>query len=342
MLRTREEYGGFLPLELKSTGEYYSYDKNNMIRLNCAKAGISILLDTMKVNKIYIPYYLCPNVCKEIENHKKEVIYYRLDNNLLPESIPDDAGNCIYLVDYFGIMDSKISAFADQFQFSKIIMDNSHSFYHKPIMKENIYNIYSCKKFFGVPDGAYLIAKHLEVMKLKKTFSSENAQYLLKCLEHGTNYCYKEKKGVDNLISENYGSMSVLAEKILSSIDYEFVKCQRINNLRIYEEAFANINSIEIENESVPYMYPLNVGANIKKALVEQKIYVPTLWGHLLQNANKESLEFRLSDETIFLPLDQRYNETDIKYVIWEVQKALQSVKMLYKKEKRILKWSED
>lgn len=43
-----------------------------------------------------------------------------------------------------------------------IILDNTQSFFQKPI--SGIDTIYSCRKYFGVPDGAYLSTNILLMM----------------------------------------------------------------------------------------------------------------------------------------------------------------------------------
>ena len=316
MERTRREYGGFLPLELNKRNEYYQYDNTQMQRFNCAKAAVDRVLRYIDADKVYVPYYLCPNVCKEIERHPAEVCYYYINNNLLPESLPDEPGICIYLVNYFGVMDKAITEYAGKFEKAWVIIDNCHSFFQKPIMGKRFFNVYSCKKFFGVPDGAYLIGEDIDSRDIKEVYADEKAVYLIECLEHGTNYCYAKKKSVDHAIAEKYEGMSVFAQHILMSIDYDAVKCQRHENFSLYEEVFATSNMLVCEEESTPYMYPLNIGKNIKKQLVEQKIYVPTLWASTLKEQFKGKLEYRLADETIFLPVDQRYGKNDIQYII--------------------------
>ncbi len=316
MKRTHNEYGGFLPLELNEGEEYFQYDESQMRRFNCAKAAVNYVIESVFPKIIYAPYYLCPNVCKEIEHHDSEIRYYHIDEDLTPCDLPDKEDTCIYLVNYFGIMDAAIMQCAKRFEKAMVIIDNSHSFYCKPFIANRIYNIYSCKKFFGVPDGAYLVAANLEGKELEATYSSEHAQYLLECHEHGTNYCYNKKKEVDSLIAEKYGGMSILAKRILEAIDYEAVREKRKRNFLQFERAFSAINRFKCEENSVPYIYPLNVGRNIKRRLIEEKIYVPTLWGHMLEEEYKGTFEYSISDETIFLPLDQRYGEEDVGYII--------------------------
>lgn len=323
MERTYKEYGGFLPLELMDGNEYYENYAEKTIRFNCAKAAIAHVLNKIEADTIYVPSYLCPNVCAEIEKHKIAVTYYSINEQLLPPDIPDSKNCCVYVVDYFGIMDRAIEKYVAQFSDATVIIDNSHAFFHLPIIASNVFNVYSCKKFFGVPDGAYLIAETVDGYKERVAYSGEHANYLLQCAERGTNDCYTEKKAADLWLAQNLGPMSVLARKILRSIHYEEVKKRRKENLAIYRTAFDGVNFFHPEQDSVPYIFPLNTGKNVKETLIKQKIYVPTLWGHLVTDENRGSFEYWLSDKTLFLPLDQRYGENDMKFIAERVKEAL-------------------
>ena len=316
-----EEYGGYLPLELRKGDEYF---KNLPLkRFNCGKAALSFVLKNHSFNRLYVPYYLCPNVLKELESHGAEVVYYNINSDLMPERIMDEEDSCIYLVDYFGVMDNKVKKLANSMKHASIILDFCHSFFCEPIIKKNVYNIYSAKKFFGVPDGAYLITEGFNGKEETYSFSSDYSDYLIQSLEHGTNYCYDLKKKADKIIGGNYDTMSILAKRLLESIDYQSVMGIRKRNFKIYDSYFSEINRIKVEDESVPYMFPLNVGKNIKKELVAEKIYVPTLWSSTFDDSFKGTLEYKLSGETLFLPVDQRYNDEDIIYICDTVQKYI-------------------
>ena len=64
-------------------------------------------------------------------------------------------------------------------------------------------------------------------------------------------------------------------------------------------------------------MYPLlnNDGAQIKKYLIQHKIFVPTLWPNIL-SLPEYSYEYYLANNLVLLPIDQRYSVTDMKYVL--------------------------
>lgn len=323
IVRTKKEYGGFLPLELNLGGtQPYYHEYPNLLTFNTVKAALPLISRDLETKTLFAPHFLCPNVIKELEKSFKRVVFYYLDDNLLPK-IDNSKGKTIYLVDYFGIMDKVVTEYVNSNQETTFLIDNAHSFYNKPIMRDNVYNLYSCKKFFGVPDGGYLISTRKIDQTYKKTTSSNISNYLIKSLEEGTNSCYQEKKAVDEYINNNYSGISVFAEEILSHIDFEKIKKIRKSNFSIYQQYFRGINQINCEEESIPYIYPLNVNKNIKDKLIKEKIYVPTLWNQLLDIQFNNTFEQKLAADTLFLPLDQRYDEKDIEFISGKVQELL-------------------
>ena len=324
MTNKTKEFGGFLPIELHRGNEYFS---NYTFRTyNCANAAIEKILEGKSYNKILAPRYLCPNVCTQLASHNIPVEYYCLNEELLPRDLTDfdKSGNVFYFIDYFGVMDKKSVDFILGIKNATVIVDFCHSFFCKPIIRDNVFNLYSARKFFGVPDGAYLVAKTIDLEEYENEFcSSDYSSYLLESFEHGTNYCYSKKKEADSIIAGNHGSMSSLAKAIMQGADYEFAASQRKINARLFNNAFGKINRISFESGSIPYVYPLNFGKNIKKELISEKIYVPTLWAQTLTEEFKGTLEYSLSDETLFLPVDQRYNEEDIRYMIKIIEKYI-------------------
>ncbi|MDD5929239.1 MAG: hypothetical protein PUC37_05475 [Spirochaetales bacterium] len=242
MNQNEKEYGGFLPLELNlsSRNPKGYYDKYNLLAFNTVKAAIPLIKDDIKSEIIYVPYYLCPNVISELKKNFSKVHFYNINNDLLPV-LDNLEGKNIYIVNYFGIMDKKIKRYVYTNKKITFIIDNAHSFYCKPIIRSNVYNLYSCKKFFGVPDGGYLISSKINNSPYKTSFSSPISNYLIKSLEEGTNSCYNEKKEVDKFLNSNYTGLSVFSKKILEMIDYKKIKRIRHRNFKIYQKAFKKI-----------------------------------------------------------------------------------------------------
>ena len=78
-----------------------------------------------------------------------------------------------------------------------------------------------------------------------------------------------------------------------------------------------------MEDGSSPYMYPLNIESDIRNCLIQEKVFTPTLWGQLLSDSYMGTIENKLTTNTVFLPVDQRYNSTDINEIIGITQKYI-------------------
>lgn len=226
----------------------------------------------------------------------------------------DDA---VLLVNYFGVYRANIDRFLGTG--AKLIIDNCQAFYSEPVMADNVLNFYSFKKDFGTPDGAFVIGFHVENYHLAQEDGLSKCDYLLGSLVEGTNKWYQRKKEVDAQIASDKLQASKITRLIIKSIDYEGVKEIRTRNFKLYEDAFSADNLIKCDKDSVPYLYPLNIGVDIKKKLVEKNIFVPTLWADTLEDEFVGTDEYLLSKNTLFLPVDQRYDGKDIKYIIDKV-----------------------
>ena len=88
-----KSFGGYLPLELRQGIDYFS--SIPAMRYNCANTAIDHILDLIGVNTIYLPYYMCPNICENLNNKDLRVIYYHVGDDLLPAETLSDKYACI-------------------------------------------------------------------------------------------------------------------------------------------------------------------------------------------------------------------------------------------------------
>ena len=316
--RSKPEYGGFLPLELNEKQEFFEDYKANLRRFNSIKAALYFLIGSLRVKKIYIPYYYCPTTIRAIKNTGIDVIFYHITPDLLPEPLPDDPDIAVLLVNYFGVITEDLNRLASGYHNAVVVIDNAHSFFSAPVMRERLYQVYSAKKFFGVPDGAYLIGKEITYEDSVMGNSYEYADYLLLTYESGTNAAYKLKKSADRLIEEHPGNMSALAYGLLRNVDYDSVRKKRIGNFNVLYDKLGAINELSFSSGGAAYLYPFllqGFGWKLKKKLVNEKIYVPTLWnGEDLMNCGND-FELTMSNDAVFLPIDQRYDQKDMEYI---------------------------
>ena len=144
------------------------------------------------------------------------------------------------------------------------------------------------------------------------------------------NEAYTEKIESDKYFYDNYKGMSRISQGLLSSVDYEFIKQRREENFNMLHGLLKAYNQFLLEgNNTAPYLYPFRPKKNyegntidvsaLKKSLVAQKIYTPTLWRELITSEYEETLEYQISKNTVFLPIDQRYDVQDMEYLAQNV-----------------------
>lgn len=326
MTRTKKEYGGFLPLELNPGKEWFATYEPSLMRFNSVKASLICLLEQFRPKRICLPYYYCPTTIAAIKHTGTEVTWYHIGEDLLGRDIPDEPDTMVLLVNYFGVLDEALTSMAQTFCRARVILDHAHSFFCPPLQKENVYSTYSAKKFFGIPDGAYLVGEVNRAAEQAPSFMAAHAQYLLTAYEEGTNAAYGLKKQVDGAIAGNYAPMSVLAAGLLQNVDYDRVCRRRKENFSLFHRAFADVNALQLPDSCAAYHYPLllnDMGEYVKKRLVQDKIYVPTLWNGQELHLYGTEFEKGLTRNTAFLPVDQRYDKADVQYMIEKIKEYM-------------------
>ena len=318
IVRPKESYGGFLPLELNKGKEWFADYEENLMRFNSVKASLAYVIDAIRVTKIQIPYYYCPSTTQAIKDMGIEVFFFHVDEDLLPVGVLDEENTAILIVDYFGVRQKEVELFSEKIQNAYVLLDYAHDFFARPIVKSKVWNIYSAKKFFGIPDGSYVVASDLVKESQQASKSYAYAAYLIKTYEEGTNAAYQEKKQADSLIAKKYDSMSSLARGLLCNVNYEAVRSVRVQNYDMLVAAFDDRNRVKVPESVAAYHYPLYLpvkGKEIKNKLIEHKIFVSTLWGGDLKKYGS-GFEKSFADNTILLPMDQRYDAKDMEYII--------------------------
>ena len=144
------EIGGYLELENFKCEEYYS----DFIALNSARNALLYLLKSKRIKKIYLPYFLCESVANLCLRENYCFEYYNVNRYFHP-IFEKSLGNneYLYIVNYYGQLDNCAIEKLKK-KYSNIILDNVQAFFQEPV--RDVDTIYSCRKFFGVPDGAYL------------------------------------------------------------------------------------------------------------------------------------------------------------------------------------------
>lgn len=307
-----KEYGGYLEWENYDGKEYH-----DGYRVDSVRSAVIYAIRKRGYTHVWLPYYICDCFRVLFEKLHIPFSYYHIDSSflpILPESLPKS--HCILLVNYYGQLKEKdirrISAKYAVFQ------DNTQAFFEKPIAGIDMAN--SCRKFFGVTGGGYFFTSLPmdEYDAYARDTSYDKALCLIGRYEKTASEFYPYfAKNEEIIRGAACKRMSRFMQNILKSLDYEKIRRQRAANYDCLERVMGGANRLRLNHRAGLFMYPLLIaeGNRIKKELIKQKIYIPTLWPGVEDFPELNDFERDLVENLVLLPIDQRYNEKDMEYI---------------------------
>lgn len=311
--------GGYFSLELPRHEEYHK----NAIKLNTGRNCLEYILRVRKYKKVYIPYYTCEVILEPFV--KLNVVYEFYHINLhfeISDEIHLGVGEALLYTNYFGIKQQYVDALASQYG-SQLIVDNTQAFFAKP--SQGIDTFYTCRKFFGVPDGAYLYCDETLDEPIEQDQSYERMSFLTKRIDLGAEVGYADfREQSKRLVGQPIKRMSNLTQRLMKSIDYSLIANQRRRNYLLLHEALKSTNRLRISlaNDAVPMVYPYYVHQEgLRDYLIENKVFVACYWPNVFKWATSNCLEYLLASLVLPLPVDQRYGQEEMKFMIMMIEK---------------------
>lgn len=308
--------GGYFSLELpvETNGELHQ----GAIRLNSGRSCFEYILRSKKYRKVYLPYYMCDAVMEPIRKLGLQYQFYRINEKLqICENIQPKPNEVVLYCNYFGLQDHYVKEVASRFA-PQIIIDNTQAFFSRQIPGVDMF--YTCRKFFGVADGAYLYTDTELEFDIPQDYSSQRMLHLIDRLDHSAEEAFSEYHiAEESLRDAGIKRMSGITEQIMKSIDYKKVIARRISNFRHVAAHLdsTNLYHINPDPDCVPMVYPyLYQSAGLKQTLIDHRIYVPTFWPNVKDWAIDGSLELFLYDKMVNIPIDQRYNDEDMSHIL--------------------------
>ncbi len=315
-----KEYGGYIELDEFRGEEYYT----DCLSLNSGRSCLGYLIEKRNIKKIYLPFFLCDTVKETCEKYGIEYEYYHIRSDFYPDLTKRLLDNeYLYVVNYYGQIRSDI-AYELKTQYGNVIFDNAQDFFRKPV--EGMDTIYICRKFFGVADGAYLFTSDNceEAYPIDTTY--DRMRFLLGRYEKDASSFYGEYVSNNDYFADKpVMRTSKLTRNLLRAIDYEKCKEIRTKNFAVLHEELQELNELQISMVEGPFAYPLLVenGAEIKRKLIEKKIYIPTLWPDVFNKCDETTLEYRYAKDILPIPVDQRYDARDMLDIIRNIKEAM-------------------
>ena len=302
--------GGYFGLEIPVHQEFHS----DAIALNSGRFCLEYILRCRKYSKVYVPYFTCDSAVEPIIKLGISYEFYHIDETYhIVDDISLSENEALMYTNYWGLQSEYCALLAKEYR-KQLILDYTQAFFAKPL--PGIDTFYSCRKFFGVPDGGYLWTDAKADFAIEQDVSYSRMDSLVKRID------LSPEEGYDDFCkcSELFHSlpiryMSKFTKRMMESIDYNNVAQKRRLN---YEYLRKTLGGKTLSNSEVPMVFPYTAkkGQALRKHLIQNKIFVAKYWPNVDEWAGKNSLETLMANNILPLPIDQRYNENDMNRII--------------------------
>ena len=306
-----KEIGGYIELDTY-TGNML-HDEG--IKLNCGRNALAYIIKAKNIKKLWMPKFMCDSCDKVLSDNQVDVEYYSIGLDFKP--VIKEWDGWLYVVNFYGQLSNEyLSSLGD-----RIIVDNAQAYFQEPI--SGVDTLYTCRKFFGVADGAILYTdKFIKVEEQDESFG--RMHFLLGRYERSASEFYAEYVENNHFFrNQPIKTMSKLTENLLHGIDYEDVRKRRTQNFSYLHEKLYYVNMLNLSLPDGAFMYPLYIenGAELRKQLQTKKIFIPTLWPAVFNLCGEDELEYDMAKNILPIPVDQRYGIEEMEYIINEIKR---------------------
>jgi len=243
--------------------------------------------------------------------------FYQIDAALDAIELPEPgSGELLLFINYFGLKNNLAGELAERFG-KRVVIDDTHRFFHRGY--EGSYSFTSARKYFGVPDGAYLYGATGGISEIERN-TDVSVLHSVERLLGLQDKAYRDYLAYEASFGFELQRISVLSERLLAGIDYQGAAQRRIENFRYLHEHLGSYNSLPVDpcQIDVPFCYPfLPAHGMDKELLARQKLYIPTFWPDLLERkVDGYEVEKDMTRRLLPLPVDQRYAMEHMQRVV--------------------------
>lgn len=322
-MSARREIGGYLELEQFSGPTLHEGD----VALNCGRSCFEYLVELRGVRTVWLPDFLCssvPNLCHKVGVAART---YRIGEGFKPAYDFEVAeGEWLYLVDYYGQLTRGDVETAIDASGGHLIVDESQGYYREPW--EGADTLYTCRKWFGVADGAFLHARDGRRLdrEIPRSESFDKMGFVLGRFERAAGEFFAESKENNaRFADEPMAGMSALTENLLRAVDYGAAKERRLANWAVLDAALGASNRLSLVAPEAPFMYPYMVAdaEGARGRMAAEGVFVPMLWPNVLGDPDAGSTAIGFSSDILPLPVDQRYGADDMERILEVLSRCL-------------------
>jgi hypothetical protein len=301
--------GGFFELE---TGRAHGSYHPEALALTSGRACLRRILEVARPRRVWAPYFICDAALAPMQRLGIDVTFYPLSETFEPQlvgTLRDD--DVVLVVDYFGLNTAAVLDIASRHPM-RTIVDDTQAFFRRG--RTGAWSFNSARKFFGVPDGAYAYGRGLDSRSHERR-SDVRYQHLVSRLMGDLTVAYEQYRASEACVSDRPVGMSLLAERLMSAVDYDDVaRVRRLNFERLHERLGRHNRLTPELGDAVPFCYPFLAERPLRhEELWKRQVFVPVLWPEVLARGDERFLwEHTLADQLLPLPVDHRYAADDV------------------------------
>lgn len=301
--------GGYFELEFPRFPEYHS----EAIALNSGRLCLEYILRCRHYKKVYVPYFTCDSAVEPIAKLGILYEFYHIDKeyHILDDVILKEDEALLY-TNYWGLQDYYCMKLASKYR-TQLILDYPQAFFSQPIA--GIDTFYSCRKFFGVPDGGYLYTDDKADIDIEQDESYTRMDSLVKRIDLSPEAGYDDFHKVSSSFRDMpIRKMSKFTKRMMQGIDYGKVAQRRLDN---YNYLRRHLGGRQLHYGEVPMTFPFETeqGQELRKKMIANKVFVAKYWPNVDEWAGEEAMETWMANHILPLPIDQRYDEEDMKRI---------------------------
>ena len=307
--------GGFFELETGRGGNLWH---RGSVALTSGRACLRAILELTRPARVFVPFYICDAALEPLRQLGIPFEFFSLTSSLDPatETWPADAG--VLYVNYFDMKGGGAEHLGAALG-PRAIVDDTQAFFRRG--RTGAWSFNSARKFFGVPDGAYMYGPRAGDVRPAAPNDGAQAAHLAARLMGNQDLAYQQYVEAEAQVSTDVRLPSRTASRLLDGLPYEHVRTARRRNFAQLHERLAGMNTLRmdltLDADTVPFCYPfLPSRPSLHQALWQRRIFVPRLWPEVASRPGGPfAWERDLAARLLPLPIDHRYGHEDMTRV---------------------------
>ncbi len=296
-------------------------------------------------DEFLMPEFICRSVTDCFQRDK--IRFYKLNHDFSADleslgSMINGHTRVLFLMHYFGAVRPRdellrIREFADDNGLI-IVEDTTHSIFSESCTIGD-YQVCSIRKWIPVPSGGVLYSGE-DPMRMfdridheRSTDNSRTYGMVLKDLFLKTGFdCNEEYRKIFRECEDRLDKqkdiylLSDLSRYIASCVDVKALKRSRVRNYDLLKTELGKRGIepvVKLREDDCPLVFPIKVNDrdDLRSFLMDNRIYCAVHWPFDGEKRNERCFAAECAEKLISLPVDQRYDEKDIIYLVETMDK---------------------